>query len=76
MDAGAPGSGSQGLVKGKYVRGGACVAARGAAHLRREVAWTSGSAREDVRAPGVTRGLVRSREGVLTRQAVLAHGRR
>lgn len=40
VDTSARGSDSGGLVKGTYVRGGACVGPE--AHVPRELEWTSG----------------------------------
>lgn len=47
MDTSARGSDSGGLVKGSYVRGGACVGP--GAHVSREVERTTGASREDIR---------------------------
>lgn len=49
VDTSARGSDSGGLVKGTYVRGGACVGPE--AHVPRELEWTSGASKEDIRTP-------------------------
>jgi hypothetical protein len=60
VDTSARGSDSGGLVKGTYVRGGACVGL--GAHVSREMEWTPGASGEDIQTTG-SHAWTLSREG-------------